>query len=270
VHRSDDKISFGTGFRYSFTSDGLQFHLIVTAGHNLEKAVAVSIKLHRCDQLPNFQGQLRKESFDITFEELDRHCVFHPDASVDLVALNYLYVFDAAQQQRVGLFVPNADESSILDDQTMGKSMSAVEDVLMPGYPLAIFDEANNFPIIRKGTTATHPAIDFNDRPMAAVDIACFPGSSGSPIFLLNEGGLDSRKQGRNKLGRKSPVLLGILTDGAVFQSSGISKVSKMPIMTQSDNETVAPINLGYYTKAKAIKILSEAAAKTFEGRPPM
>lgn len=53
---------------------------------------------------------------------------------------------------------------------------------------IGLSDTRNNYPIFRKGYTSAHPAVDFNDDGIGLVDMACFPGSSGSPIFIFNEG----------------------------------------------------------------------------------
>lgn len=54
----------------------------------------------------------------------------------------------------------------------------------MVGYPIGLADARNNYPIFRKGYTAAHPAVDFNEDGIGLVDMACFPGSSGSPIYI--------------------------------------------------------------------------------------
>ena len=38
--------------------------------------------------------------------------------------------------------------------------------------------------LIRRGTTASHPSVDFDGRAEVVVDLACFPGSSGSPVVF--------------------------------------------------------------------------------------
>jgi hypothetical protein len=69
--------------------------------------------------------------------------------------------------------------------------MDTIEEVLMVGYPTGLWDEAYNLPLIRKGITATPPAIDFNNRQEFVVDMACLPGSSGSPVIRLSRDGDD-------------------------------------------------------------------------------
>jgi len=57
----------------------------------------------------------------------------------------------------------------------------------MVGYPIGLWDEKNNYPIFRKGITATHPANDYNGKSEFMIDAACFPGSSGSPVYIIDE-----------------------------------------------------------------------------------
>ena len=45
----------------------------------------------------------------------------------------------------------------------MLEELSALEELVMVGYPIGLWDKNNNFPIFRKGYTASHPAIDFNE-----------------------------------------------------------------------------------------------------------
>ena len=92
------------------------------------------------------------------------------------------------------------DKSHIPDDRALA-DLRALEEVSMVGYPIGLWDEANNLPILRRGTTATHPAIDFGRLPRGIVDIACFPGSSGSPVMILDEGELRHIGNGRRSIG---------------------------------------------------------------------
>lgn len=67
------------------------------------------------------------------------------------------------------------------------KSLTALEEVVMVGYPGGLYDEKNNLPLLRYGRTASHPSVDFNGEKRGLIDVLCIPGSSGSPVFLFNE-----------------------------------------------------------------------------------
>src|SRR3954471_785314 len=86
-------------------------------------------------------------------------------------------------------FIRSIDPSIIPSDAQL-QELSAVEEILMIGYPNGLWDAVNNYPLIRRGVTASHPAVDFdvNGVPTTVIDAACFPGSSGSPVVLHNAG----------------------------------------------------------------------------------
>ena len=73
-----------------------------------------------------------------------------------------------------------------LDDDLA--KLSAIEDVLMIGYPNGLWDSESNLPIVRRGITASPPYRHFKGRREFVIDCACYPGSSGSPIFLYRPG----------------------------------------------------------------------------------
>ena len=86
----------------------------------------------------------------------------------------------------------------------------------MIGYPNGLWDEANNLPLYRNGVLASNYKFDWNDQAVFIVDLSVFPGSSGSPIFLLDEKGYKTKNG--TVLGRTRLKLLGIVY--AVFQST--------------------------------------------------
>lgn len=79
----------------------------------------------------------------------------------------------------------------------------------MIGYPNGIIDQKNNLPIVRKGITATSYYTDFNGNKQFLADISCYPGSSGSPILVLQEG-ISKNKYGNISIGTSKLKLLGI------------------------------------------------------------
>src|ERR1700736_1715142 len=99
----------------------------------------------------------------------------------------------------------------------------------MVGYPNGLWDEANNYPLIRRGITASHPAVDFQIKGVATtvIDAACFPGSSGSPVILHNTGTY-SDKKGNTVIGSRT-MLLGVLFSGPTIQADGKIVVRDIP-----------------------------------------
>jgi hypothetical protein len=60
--------------------------------------------------------------------------------------------------------------------------------VALVGYPNGLADTKNALPIWKTGTVASEPEIDFEGKPLMLVDVAAFPGMSGSPVFAIGNG----------------------------------------------------------------------------------
>ena len=150
-----------------------------------------------------------------------------------------------------------ANDKSIIATRPKLETLSALEELVMVGYPIGLWDSKNNLPIFRRGYTASHPAIDFNENGIGVVDMACFPGSSGSPIYILNENGY-SDKNGNTYLGAKRIILIGILYAGPQYNAQGELIVTTIP--TKQKVQTATPImtNLGYYIKANELQEFHE------------
>ncbi len=82
--------------------------------------------------------------------------------------------------------------------------------------------------------------------------MACFPGSSGSPIFVLNENGYTD-KRGNSYLGGARVIFLGILFQGPQFDAKGKLIIENIPTQQKVSPVTPIMINLGYYIKAREI-----------------
>ena len=82
--------------------------------------------------------------------------------------------------------------------------------MLFIGYPQGFYDTENNLPLLRRGVIASVPGIDFNGKGQIVIDGQVFRGSSGSPVFVVQE----------NRY-----LLLGVLSQ-AVFLNSKLQILS--------------------------------------------
>lgn len=83
------------------------------------------------------------------------------------------------------------------------------EDVFIMGYPLGIYDEIHNLPVIRGGTISSAYPILWNRRPYFLVDANLEEGTSGSPV-LTKFKGIWRRTDGRLLNLEPAIFLLGI------------------------------------------------------------
>ncbi len=239
--------STGTGFFFNFTFDNNQVvPVIITNKHviNDNQKEEVEFFLHtKNGDVPD------DEKLNISFMP---DWYFHPDKDLCFCFAGPLFQQIKQQKQKDVFFVP-ITEALIWDDSKL-EELSAIEDVIMTGYPIGLWDQKNNLPLFRKGITSSHPAIDFNDKNIGVVDMACFPGSSGSPIFILNEHGYTDKK-GNSYLDGKRLIFLGVLFEGPAFNAEGELIIENIPTQQKISSITPMMINLGYYIRA--VEILS-------------
>jgi hypothetical protein len=122
----------------------------------------------------------------------------------------------------------------------------------MVGYPNGIWDATNNMPIARRGITATHPNLNYEGRREFMIDAACFPGSSGSPVFLYNTGGYATRAEGM-VMGGIRIKLLGVLYAGPQHIATGEVRVVNVPTQQRAIAVSSIPQNLGLVVKASRL-----------------
>lgn len=134
--------------------------------------------------------------------------------------------------------------SDLIPNHHQESSLAVADPVLMYGYPGGIWDENNNFPVVRRGIIASHPAKDFMWQPEILIDMTTFFGSSGSPVFLVDKSW-------------ESPILfLGIVKGSYVIDASGkpqkTSEIGDDPVNMASSTM----INLGLVLKSHCISQL--------------
>lgn len=235
--------STGTGFFFQFKFEEIIVPVIITNKHvvNYNEDEFVSFKLHT--------GNLKtktidSQSLDVQFKT---KWIFHKTHDLCFCYLYPLITQIKQSENKDVFFIPITED--LIYPTTELEKLSAIEDVIMVGYPKGLWNEKDNLPLFRKGITSSHPAIDFNTSGIGVVDMACFPGSSGSPIFILNENGYSDNK-GNMYLGNKRLIFLGVLYAGPILTIDG-------EIVTQTQQNLVSKssimINLGYYAKSNEL-----------------
>jgi hypothetical protein len=244
----------GTGFFFHFNVDG-QTHVpvIITNKHVVNdksvQEVEFSLHIREADNPTSENISIR----------LNANWIFHPNMDLCCTFTNPLLTQIKVQKQKEIFYIPFTEEF-IWDDAKLG-DLQAVEDILMVGYPIGLFDKKHNLPLFRKGITATHPAMNFNDESIGIIDCACFPGSSGSPIVLFNDNGYTD-KNGTNHIAAKRFALLGLLFSGPIYDAQGNIVIKEIPTQQKIIANTPIMVNLGYYIKAKEILKLKEEVLK--------
>lgn len=239
--------SIGTGFIFDFCkTSGLVTPALITNRHVVENASFISLKFTfaKRDGSPDIGNG---EGFRIS--DAGKCCYFHPDQSVDLALIPLGSIIDDAAKAGKPYYYKCIQRSLIPSEGEM-RSITALENIVMVGYPIGLEDVHNMMPIFRKGILATHPYLDYNGRKEFMVDMSCFPGSSGSPIFLYDKG----LKVGKGLSGG-GPVLrfLGVLYAGPQHTVTGDIEIVEVATESKLEANSDIPMNLGVAIKAEKI-----------------
>jgi S1-C subfamily serine protease len=240
--------SSGTGFFFAFfRHDNQEVPAIVTNKHVIAGAEKGILHWTRkkADGRPDI-GNTHDVLIEAGFEN---YWLAHPDPSVDLAVLPIAGIISELAKGNTTVYLASADQTSIPKEQDF-KDLLPMEDVLVVGYPDGISDIKNNIPVFRRGITATPAYVDFEGRGEFLIDAAIYPGSSGSPVFIYNQG---------TWLNRTNAVSLGtrLLLVGVVYgvaQHSVNGELRIVPAPTQRQITTsLIPNNLGICIRSSRI-----------------
>ncbi|MBH8559863.1 S1 family peptidase [Hymenobacter negativus] len=252
---SSGGISNGTGFFFNFLLNPEKktaIPVILTNKHVVNGAVKGRFVLTKADA----NGKaLDDQHFPLDVSAFGQRWINHPDPDVDLCAFPIGALL--TQLRSMGhLFAISYLDSSIILKASEEASLDAMEEILMVGYPNGIWDDVNNKPIFRRGVTATHPAKNYRGKKEFVIDAACFPGSSGSPVFIHNVGSY-AMKTGSLAIGSRTK-LLGLLYAGPQQDITGEIRIVDVPTAQMPMSMSRVMINLGFVIKAERIIELEE------------
>jgi hypothetical protein len=183
------------------------------------------------------------------------HWVLHPNPLIDIAVFPIAPLLSfVAEKGQVPFYI--AFDTSMVADPSFLENLSAIEDIIMIGYPIGLWDSKHNFPIVRRGITATPTFIDVDGQPEFVIDCACFPGSSGSPVLLYSHS--YKGKDGNVFIGAQRIKLLGVLYAGPQYTTTGEIKVVPIPTSVQPIAVSRIPSNLGYCIKAYNMQYFEE------------
>lgn len=236
-------MSTATGFVYCVDTDHGLASFLVTNRHVLADAEELTVRFVCADATGEPQLGMAAE---IQVAMASVHWTAHADPAIDVacVALQPLLELMQAQgtlpcYRRV---TPELSYGVGISDE-----LDSLEEVTFIGYPNGLFDSQNLLPIARRGITATPVGVDYQGKPTFLVDAAVIQGSSGSPVFIANQGVHTSRDGTAHVGGRV--MLLGVIA--AVHTRKFDATIAEEPTALAASFDF--PIGLGIVYRAVCI-----------------
>lgn len=243
----------GTGFLYLFQKEDKTAPFLVTNKHVLEDASVIGLNFHVT--LDNNETPLSGSGRLISFPADKVPIIRHPDPDVDLAAIAILPIHQHAIDNEGWQPFTKCLCQQNLPPPDMIKDFGAVEDVIMVGYPTGIVDAVNNFPIIRRGITSTPYFANYQGKREFLADIPVYGGSSGSPIFVMNEGSWSTPNG--IVMGTRF-ALIGVLYAGHTETINGQIVAEPVPTNLTPVAKVTHIINLGLCIKSALIEDLAD------------
>ena len=147
-HLGSGGTSTGTAFFFTFLQDGQRgIPTLITNKHVVAGAETATFYLHL---LAPDGGPMRGSKAPVILDHFEQLWIPHPDAKVDLCAMPVAPLLRVAGANDIKPYFVSLDASLIPSSKDFD-DLTALEDVVMIGYPIGIWDSQNNMPIIRKG-----------------------------------------------------------------------------------------------------------------------
>lgn len=231
--------NIGTGFFFVFEIEDYAYPYIITNKHVIGNSDKVTIRI----SLKPEGDIVNKKIFEIS--GVNNIKLNHSSGNVDLCAIPAIDIFNENHQMDIAYLTQRDIQLDAI------KNLNFVEEILMVGYPRGISDEYNNLPVFRKGITATHPGIKFNNQKLFLIDMTITNGSSGSPVYLYNPNGYTDR-MGNAYLGQERFLFLGVNFADNIMETKGYI-VKDESIDETAYGVTELGINLGVIIHAEEL-----------------
>jgi V8-like Glu-specific endopeptidase len=240
----------GTGFFYSFrdpSDTNSSIPVIVTCKHVIANSAVgiLDFALAKTNAFDRTQPH-----FQVVIQNFESQWIKHPDTNIDVAVIPIAGIMQKLIDDGKRLDVVPFDQRQLLTTNELSQ-IGVFQNVKFIGYPIGISDEQNNLPIARQGMTATDVSIDYEGRKEFMIDAAVFPGSSGSPVLIAEQGSYTPMGGGLavgNEL-----RLLGILYAGPEFNDKGHIEFRNIPTAFEAESVTGIPCNLGLVIKAEVL-----------------
>lgn len=240
----------GTGFFFNYIYDNQTFPFIVTNKHVIENSIGAYLTFIE----EKAGAPVIGNGFTLGIgQEWWEKCWFghsDPDIDIAVIPLNPL-LEDTISRHEISPFCQFVT-SALIPSQAQLDSLSVLETITFLGYPNGLWDPKSLIPVMRRGTTATPLMLDFEGKPKFLIDASVFGGSSGSPVFITDQG-MYTTRTGSTRVGSRI-YFIGVIA-GVYYRTDKNEVIpGPLPMLNGAVVEFNQMIDLGIVFKAHTVE----------------
>jgi hypothetical protein len=245
--RIETDTGVGTGFFFGIERNGQQYGFLVTNKHVIKNTSTGRILFTISENKQPILGK----TYWLNITHFGDWWYGHSDPDVDIAIAPIGGAIKTITDKGISVYHRFIHENLIPDAKQV-EDFDAIEEIVFIGYPNDIWDNLNNLPVTRRGITATPLAVDFRGKKQFLIDGSVFPGSSGSPVFVLKIGGY-STKAGDFVVGNNKLVFVGIVSSVFYRRAEGKIEMTEAPTAMVPIPVSQEMIDLGLVIKSSVL-----------------
>ncbi|MGA1819383.1 MAG: hypothetical protein ACMUHU_00075 [Thermoplasmatota archaeon] len=184
----NDNEMFATAFFFNHRKAGKDHLFLVANGHSVNEMERCTLKFHSRKR----GGPDLGNTVELKVDDFWKSWHNHPN-DLDIAVMPVSPLHELLMEKGAKVYIQSISSDLIPSKRELAEEIQPLEDVYFIGYPNDIYDKVNYLPVARKGTTATPLTVDFEGNPWFLLDGAIFPGSSGSPVMMIDQNGYIDR-----------------------------------------------------------------------------
>lgn len=183
-----DNEMFATAFFFNLRKGGKDHLFLVANGHSVNEMETCRLHFHSRKR----GGPDLGSTVELEINDFWKSWHNNPN-DLDLAVMPVSPLHDLLLEKGAKVYIQSISSDLIPSKRELEEDIQPLEDVYFIGYPNDVYDKVNYLPVARKGTTATPISVDFEGNPWFLLDGAIFPGSSGSPVMMIDQNGYIDR-----------------------------------------------------------------------------
>ena len=233
----------GTGFIFNYDpGDHKNLQFVVTCRQVVEGFASATLSfIQRKDGKPSLG-----EGCQVTVPNLQGMVFYDPDPKIDVALISLRQLLQRSYTNSEVPYFQMLSGDMVLNREQAGK-LNAIQPVIFLGYPNGLSDETNLLPIARRGITASPYVVDFDGMPVCVINADVAPGSSGSPVVVLDQ---EANLTPTGVKAAGGVHFLGLLSTD--YYQTRMTKFRPPPVMASGTNEQRSG-DMGVVIKPEAI-----------------